>query len=189
MLGDIIETLTGAGYVYIGMDHFAKPDDELTLAQQNGTMCRNFQGYSTHGDCDLIGLGMTAISSISDCYAQNVCDLGEYQKMVWNGSYPILRGIRLDRDDLVRRDVIMRLICDFKIDIEAIEDRHGFDFREYFYNELELLKGMEDDGLVTVDLTGIRVTPAGRLLIRNICGVFDKYLRSEDRQLLYSKVI
>ncbi|MEJ2760677.1 MAG: oxygen-independent coproporphyrinogen III oxidase, partial [Gammaproteobacteria bacterium] len=156
MLGDIIETLIGAGYVYIGMDHFAKPDDELALAQQNGTLCRNFQGYSTHGDCDLIGMGMTAISSISDCYAQNVCDIGEYQKMIWSVRYPVFRGIRLDRDDLVRRDVIMRFICDFKIDFETIEDRHGLDFREYFYNELELLKGMEDDGLLTVDLTGIR---------------------------------
>jgi oxygen-independent coproporphyrinogen-3 oxidase len=189
MLGDIIETLIGAGYVYIGMDHFAKPDDELALAQQNGTLCRNFQGYSTHGDCDLIGMGMTAISSISDCYAQNVCDIGEYQKMIWSVRYPVFRGIRLDRDDLVRRDVIMRFICDFKIDFETIEDRHGLDFREYFYNELELLKGMEDDGLLTVDLTGIRVTPAGRLLIRNICGVFDKYLRQEYKQPVYSRVI
>lgn len=189
MLGNIIDVLSGAGYVYIGMDHFAKPDDELALAQEDGTMCRNFQGYSTHGDCDIIGMGVTAISKVSDCYAQNVYGIEEYQELIKDGRLAIFRGIRLDRDDLVRRDVIMQLICNFKVNFEEIEDRHRIDFEEYFYNELELLKGMEEDGLLVSDLEQIVVSPTGRLLIRNICGVFDKYLRQEHNQSSYSKVI
>lgn len=189
MLANIIDTLTDAGYVYIGMDHFARPDDELALAQEEGTMCRNFQGYSTHGDCDIIAMGITSISKVSDCYAQNVYELDEYGSLVENGQLPVFRGLRLDRDDLVRQDVIMKLICDFKVDFETIEDRHRINFEEYFYNELELLKGMEEDGLLKRDLECISISPSGRLLIRNICGIFDKYLRQEQNQNRYSKVI
>jgi len=189
MLEMIIGTLTGAGYLYIGMDHFAKADDELTTARDNGTLCRNFQGYSTHGDCDIIGMGITAISRIDACYAQNVYGMSEYQELVSAGVCPVFRGIRLDRDDLVRRDVIMRLACHFRVDFETVADAHLIDFGDYFYNELELLKHMQEDGLVRVEPDCITVTPSGRLLVRNICGVFDKYLRNEDQKLLYSKVI
>jgi oxygen-independent coproporphyrinogen-3 oxidase len=183
-----IEQLTAAGYVYIGMDHFARPDDELAVAQRNGTLYRNFQGYSTHGDCDLVGLGITAIGQVADCYAQNVKTIEEYEQRLDAGRLPIARGVALDADDRLRRAVIMQLICHFTLDIPAVERRHGIVFRDYFATELAELRAMEADGLVALDPDAIRVQPAGRLLIRNICMVFDRYLRERQGQR-YSKVI
>jgi oxygen-independent coproporphyrinogen-3 oxidase len=183
-----IERLTAAGYVYIGMDHFARPDDELAVAQRNGTLYRNFQGYSTHADCDLVGLGITSIGSVHRCYAQNVKTLEEYYERIEAGRLPVLRGIALDVDDLLRRDIITRLICHFELRFEAMERAHGIVFRDYFAAELGQLAGLQQDGLLTVDNLGITVQPSGRLLIRNICMIFDKYLRQQTGQR-YSKVI
>ena len=185
----IIEYLQSQGYLYIGMDHFAKPSDELAISQQKGTLYRNFQGYSTQKDCDLIGMGITAISRIGNCYAQNVHDLEDYYDCITQNQIPISRGLCLDNDDRVRRDVISRLICNFYLDFEGIEEVHSIDFREYFHNELLMLDDMVADELCSIDETGINVLPRGRLLIRNICMVFDKYLRNDTKKKSYSKVI
>jgi len=189
ILQDIISILTGAGYVYIGMDHFAKPDDELAIAQRNGDLTRNFQGYSTHGNCDIIGMGITAISKIGNCYTQNVNNLEDYDKALSVGKIPVYRGIKLDRDDLLRRDVITQLICHFELEFDDIENRHRINFNEYFENEMHTLKVMEADGLLNVDVERITVSPRGRLLIRNICMVFDKFLRQTQSEQIFSRVI
>ena len=185
----VIDYLQAQGYLYIGMDHFAKPSDELAIAQQRGTLYRNFQGYSTHKDCDLVGMGITAISRIGNCYAQNVHGLDEYYDCVAQNRIPVSRGLCLDDDDRIRRDVISRLICNFYLDFEEINELHSVDFREYFRNELLMLNDMSDDELCFIDETGIKVLPRGRILIRNICMVFDKYLRNGTNRKSYSKVI
>jgi len=183
-----IERLTGAGYVYIGMDHFARPDDELAQAQRRGTLHRNFQGYSTHADCDLIGLGITAIGRIGDTYSQNVKTIDAYGAALRAGRLPIFRGVALDADDRLRRRVIMALICDFSLDRRDVEADYGIEFEEYFRTELDELRAMERDGLLRVTDERLEVLPRGRLLIRNICMVFDRYLR-EQRTGAYSRVI
>lgn len=188
ILQTVIERLTGAGYVYIGMDHFAKPDDELAVAQRQGTLYRNFQGYSTRAECDLVALGITAIGKVADSYSQNVRRIDDYYAAIDAGRLPVFRGIRLSADDLLRRDVITRLICNFELDRAAVEARHGIDFGAYFARELEDLAAMEADGLLTVDDDALRVLPAGRLLIRNLCMVFDRYLRQRGERK-FSKVI
>ncbi len=184
-----IERLTAAGYVYIGMDHFARPDDELAEAQRDGTLYRNFQGYSTHADCDLIGLGVTSIGMVGPTYGQNMRTLDEYYARIDAGSLAVFRGIELSRDDQIRRDVITRLICHFALDFRALDGRWGIRFAEYFAPELEQLAGMQEDGLLTLDALGIQVLPAGRLLIRNICMAFDYYLRESTTGKRFSKVI
>jgi oxygen-independent coproporphyrinogen-3 oxidase len=183
-----IDRLTAAGYLYIGMDHFAKPDDELAVAQRSGTLYRNFQGYSTHADCDLVGLGITSIGSIANSYAQNVKTLEEYGERLDAGRLPVFRGVALDADDVLRRDVITQLICHFELDRAAVEARHGIRFGDYFAREIEDLAAMTKDGLVEITDAAIRVQPAGRLLIRNVCMVFDRYLR-QKREQRFSKVI
>ncbi len=189
ILQQTIEQLTAAGYVYIGMDHFARPDDELAVAQREGSLYRNFQGYSTHAECDLVGLGVTAISMVGPSYAQNVKETGDYRRLLGEGRLPLYRGIRLDGDDLLRREVITRLICNFELDFAAIEAAHGIVFRDYFADELESLQGMAADGLLRLEPGVIRVNPAGRLLIRNICMVFDRYLRERQSPQRFSRVI
>ncbi len=184
-----IKTLIRAGYVYIGMDHFAKAEDELAIAQTNKELTRNFQGYSTHGDCDVVEVGVSAISKIGDCYAQNFHDVTDYENSVNASIIPTLRGFRLDSDDILRRYVITQLICHFSIIISDIEDKFMIDFSEYFYNELQALKKMEKDNLVSIDLVGITISPTGRLLARNICMVFDKYLRQTAVESSFSKTI
>jgi oxygen-independent coproporphyrinogen-3 oxidase len=183
-----IEKLTAAGYVYIGMDHFAKPDDELAVAQRDGTLYRNFQGYSTHSECDLIGLGATSIGMVGDSYAQNLKGLDEYYAAIDAGHLAIFRGVGLDKDDKLRRDVITRLICHFELDQASVEQAHGIVFKEYFANELQDLEGMQADGLLKLEGGRIEVQPAGKLLIRNICMVFDRYLREKQNQR-FSRVI
>jgi len=183
-----IERLTAAGYVYIGMDHFARPDDELARAQREGTLYRNFQGYSTHADCDLVAMGITAIGMVGPSYSQNVRTVDEYYERIDDGHLPIFRGVELDTDDLLRRDVITRLICNFELDIPVIEAGHGVRFEDYFAAELSDLARMQADGLLVVEPRAIRVLPAGRLLIRNICMVFDRYLRERQEQR-FSRVI
>ena len=183
-----IEKLTAAGYIYIGMDHFAKPDDELAIAQRNGTLYRNFQGYSTHADCDLVAMGMTAIGKVADSYSQNVKTLDEYYEHIDQGKLPIFRGLHLSSDDMLRREIINQLICHFNLSFPALEAAFGIRVADYFANELGDLAEMEKDGLLSMDERGIVVLGAGKLLIRNICMVFDRYLR-EKQQQRYSKVI
>ena len=179
--------LTDAGYVYIGMDHFAKPDDELAVAQREGKLYRNFQGYSTHSDCDLVGLGITSIGRVGDAYIQNVKELDEYHDRIATGKLPVFRGVDLDDDDKLRRAVITQLICHFDLTYSKIETEFDIDFFDYFEPEMENLATMQDDGLLSLSADGIQVLPAGRLLIRNICMVFDKYLAQKQQQ--FSRVI
>lgn len=183
-----IERLTQAGYLYIGMDHFARPDDELAVAQRNGTLYRNFQGYSTHAECDMVGMGVTAIGMVSDCYTQNQRTLENYYAALDAGHLPVMRGVALDADDKLRRAIITQLICHFALDFNAVERTHGIRFADYFAAELADLKIMQQDGLLDLDATSIQVRPAGKLLIRNICMVFDRYLRQATSQR-FSKVI
>ncbi len=188
ILQHTIERLTAAGYVYIGMDHFALADDELAVAQHDHTLYRNFQGYSTHANTDLVGLGVTAIGMVGDSYSQNVKTLDGYYARLDQGRLPVWRGIALDADDRLRRAVIMQLICHFDLRLRAVERAFGIVFADYFAPELVDLKRMERDGLVRLEQDVLRVLPAGRLLIRNVCMVFDKYLR-QKREQRFSKVI
>lgn len=189
ILQSTISRLTEAGYVYIGMDHFARPDDELALAQQAGTLYRNFQGYSTHADCDLIGVGVTSIGMVDNTYGQNRRELDEYYADIDAGRLPVFRGIELNRDDLIRRDVITKLICHFQLDIRAVEAAWGIHFADYFAASLEKLTGMAGDGLVEIDAERICILPRGRLLVRNICMAFDAYLATKTGPIGFSKVI
>jgi len=181
------QKLQDAGYVYIGMDHFALPDDELALAQEQGLLYRNFQGYSTHAHCDLLAFGVSAIGSVGNTYAQNVKDLASYYAAIERNELPIERGLTLTRDDLIRRDLISELICQFRLDLDAFGQRWDINAREYFAAEIERLRPMQEDGLVNVDGGTIQVTDPGRLLIRNVCMVFDIYL--EKAKARFSRVI
>jgi oxygen-independent coproporphyrinogen-3 oxidase len=176
LLTTAIDTLTEAGYAYIGMDHFARPGDPLTCAQAGGTLHRNFQGYTTHGQCDLIGMGVSAISAVNGVYCQNAKTLDAYNASVDTGTLPIDRGIVLSDDDIIVRDAIQTLMCSFMLDIAAFEARHDIRFERYFAYALEQLAGMAADGLVSIDQDAIRVTGKGRFLIRNVCMSFDRYL-------------
>ncbi len=184
----VINYLTEAGYVYIGMDHFALPEDELAVAQRYGTLYRNFQGYSTHAGCDLIGLGTTSIGKVGDTYSQNVKTLGDYYPSIDAGKIPVFRGIILNQDDKLRREVITQLICNFQLDIPAIEKEYQIEFTHYFSEECIELEALQQDGLLTYNDNNITVLPAGRLLIRNICMIFDAYFRQSQNQN-FSKVI
>jgi oxygen-independent coproporphyrinogen-3 oxidase len=188
MLQRTIEQLTGAGYRYIGMDHFALPDDDLAIAQEEGTLQRNFQGYTTHGHCDLIGLGVSAISQIGDLYAQNSNDLNDYQNLIASDQLATKRGLICNDDDRIRRAVIQQLICHCSLDFGPINEAFGIDFRGYFSEIWPRLLQMAKDGLIHLDSNGIRVTPAGRLLVRSICMVFDAYMSVQNRQR-FSRVI
>ncbi len=184
-----IRRLTEAGYVYIGMDHFAKPDDELTIAQRQGRLHRNFQGYSTHAECDMLSFGVSAIAKIGPIYAQNVKTLDEYYDALDRDELPVLRGIELTPDDLLRRAVIQALMCHFELSMQSFEIAHLIDFREYFAAELADLEEMQAAGLVKIEGDWISVQPAGRLLVRGIAMVFDRYLRSDRERARYSRVI
>jgi oxygen-independent coproporphyrinogen III oxidase len=183
-----IGRLTRAGYLYIGMDHFARPDDELAVAQTLGQLARSFQGYSTQSG-DLLGLGMSAIGQIGPTYYQNAKEIERYYAALDGGRLPVLRGLELTADDLVRRAVIQGLMCQFRLSIEAIELAHLIDFRTYFAAELRDLKRLADDGLVELQPDWIVVTPKGRLLVRSICMAFDRYLREARERASYSRVI
>ncbi|RTZ14205.1 oxygen-independent coproporphyrinogen III oxidase [Vibrio aquaticus] len=189
ILQDTISTLTGAGYQFIGMDHFALPDDELAVAQREGILHRNFQGYTTQGEADLVGFGVSAISMMGDAYAQNQKELKKYYAQVNDQRHALWKGVALDSDDLLRREVIKQLICNFKLDKTMIESEFNVTFNDYFKEDLGLLQTFINDELVEVDDKEIRVTLRGRLLIRNICMCFDKYLRAKARQQQFSRVI
>ncbi|GAB6034020.1 oxygen-independent coproporphyrinogen III oxidase [Galenea microaerophila] len=188
ILHSTTERLLEAGYVYIGMDHFAKPDDELAVAQRNETLYRNFQGYSTHAECDLVGMGATSISLVDNTYAQNYKALEDYYTAIDAGHLATWRGVWLTEDDELRRDVISQLICHFRLDFAKVEQKWQIVFQEYFKEALEKLKPMQEDGLIELTETQLQVTPKGRLLIRNICMPFDAYLKPEI-QNRFSKVI
>jgi len=171
-----VNKLTKAGYVYIGMDHFAKPEDELAVAQRQGRLHRNFQGYSTRAEADLIACGVSAISSVGAVYSQNEKTLDAYYEKLDEGMLPIARGIKLDTDDVLRRIIIQMLMCNFELSISSIEQAHPVQFRSYFAAELEQLRVLAQDGLLLIEDDWLTVTPKGRLLIRNICMVFDRHL-------------
>ncbi|WP_244814000.1 oxygen-independent coproporphyrinogen III oxidase [Caballeronia sp. Lep1P3] len=176
ILERVIERMSDAGYVYIGMDHFALPGDELARAHKAGTLQRNFQGYSTHADCDLIGIGASSIGKVGDVYAQNARDLADYAAAIDAGRFAIQRGVRLSADDLLRREIIMRLMCGGAVQYAQIERAHGIAFEDAFAGEIARLAPMADDGLVDIARDAIRVLPAGRMLVRNVASVFDRYL-------------
>jgi oxygen-independent coproporphyrinogen-3 oxidase len=184
-----IGRLTRAGYLYIGMDHFAKPDDDLAVAQRQGRLQRNFQGYSTHPESDLLGFGVSAIGRVGPTYYQNLKSLDEYYGALDDARVPVWRGIELTPDDLLRRAVIQALTCHFRVSLESMEIAYLVDFRRCFAAELEALKPFADDGLVELGSDWITVTPKGRLLVRAVCMVFDRYLRASRARAGYSKVI
>jgi len=189
LLERAIERLSSAGYVYIGMDHFALPEDDLAVAQRQGRLNRNFQGYSTCADSDLVGLGVSAIGSIGATYSQNHRGLDAYYECLDRRQLPVLRGIELTADDLVRRAVIHRLMCNFSVSVEAVEAAYLIDFRSYFERELEELRVFEDEQMLTLDDGWISVMPRGRFVIRSICMAFDKHLKDGRATGRYSKVI
>jgi len=188
ILHQSIEQLTSAGYVYIGMDHFAKPEDELAVAQRNGKLYRNFQGYSTRSECDLIGLGVTSIGLIADSYSQNQRTLEDYANSLKHNELPVFRGITLNTDDKIRRTVITQLICHFGLDIKAVEKELNIKFADYFADVYTHLEQFSQDGLLQFDAKKIEVLPAGHLLIRNICMAFDFYTQQKANKN-FSKVI
>ncbi|KFX18342.1 oxygen-independent coproporphyrinogen III oxidase [Pectobacterium betavasculorum] len=189
ILQQTIGSLTQSGYQFIGMDHFARPDDELAVAQREGKLHRNFQGYTTQGDSDLLGMGVSAISMIGDSYAQNQKELKQYYAQVKDKGNGLWRGLQLTRDDCLRRDVIKTLICNFQLSYAPIEAEYAIDFKTYFEQDLALLAPLVADGLVDSQEDALVVTPKGRLLIRNICMCFDVYLRSKLRTQQFSRVI
>jgi oxygen-independent coproporphyrinogen-3 oxidase len=186
-----IERLTDAGYRHIGMDHFALPDDDLALAQDAGSLHRNFMGYTTHAECDLIGLGVSAISQIGDSFSQNPRDLAPWEIAVDRGESPVWRGLELSDDDRVRADVIQQLMCHGTIDVDSIEWRHDIDFPTYFAEAFHRLAPLEADGLVEIKPNRISATSRGRLLLRIIAMCFDGYLKSSEAQARprYSRAI
>jgi len=184
-----IARLAAAGYVYIGMDHFAKPHDELAIAQRERKLHRNFQGYSTRPDCDLLAFGISAIGKVGNTYVQNVKSLEAYYARLDAGALPTLRGIALDADDLLRRDVIQRLMCDFSLDFAAIDAAHGIRFADYFAHELAALQALAADGIVALSAGSIEVTALGRLLVRAVAMQFDRHLREARERARYSRMI
>jgi oxygen-independent coproporphyrinogen-3 oxidase len=189
ILQQSIQALTDAGYVYIGMDHFAKPDDELAKAQQQGSLHRNFQGYTTHAGCDLVAMGVSAISTVNHAYSQNDKNIEGYYQQIDKGHLPIIRGVASTDEDLIRHQIIQQLSCHFKLDFQAIENSFAINFAQHFALELNELSAMADDDLLTLDTDKIIVSPTGRLLIRNICMVFDAYQRNQASKQQFSKAI
>lgn len=183
-----IDRLQDAGYVYIGMDHFAKPQDSLVQAQQQGKLQRNFQGYATHADCDLLSFGVSSISAFGDIYLQNAKALNQYQQLIDAQKLPYIRGFALTKEDQLRQAVINQIICHFHLDFSTVEKPFDISFKQHFIDELNELEIMQRDGLLELSDTGLRVCEAGRLLVRRICMVFDAYLRKQNL-IRYSKII
>ncbi len=189
ILENTINQLIDAGYVYIGMDHFAKPDDELAVAQREGHLHRNFQGYTTHSDCDLVAMGVSAISQIGDVYYQNEHDLSLYEAAIATKGQAIKRGVILTREDRIRRRVITQLICHFELTPSVIEKEFDLDFNRFFAPEIQAMQQFVDDGLVEKCGETFRVTPSGRLLIRRICMTFDAYAQKSQAGRTFSRII
>jgi oxygen-independent coproporphyrinogen-3 oxidase len=185
-----IRKLTESGYVYIGMDHFALPEDELTIAQKEGHLQRNFQGYSTRSQCDLVGLGVSAIGKVGDCYAQNLKDIPSWQSAVSDGRLPIWRGVCLTTEDRLRRGIIESIMCHGEVRFEEFESNFEIDFNDHFAFELGSLEQLEKDGLLVMEEDGFRATPEGRLLLRSIAMSFDEYLQAAQSSVpRFSRVI
>ena len=184
-----IKRLLDAGYEFIGMDHFGKPDDELTIAQREGKLYRNFQGYSTHSDCDLIGIGLTSIGYVGGNFFQNAKEMDAYSQAIESDQFSVFRGYTLTEEDHLRRHVIMRLMCDFALNFEDTEKLFNINFNEHFADAITDLKPMQEDGLVSLQENRLEVLPAGRMLIRNIAMLFDEHLRKKKEEVRYSKVI
>ncbi len=189
MLARSLAAFDKAGYVYVGMDHFALPNDALAVAKRQGRLHRNFQGYSTQPDCDLIGLGVSAIGKVGATYSQNAKSLEDYQDLLDQGHLPVVRGLAVSRDDLLRRAVIMALMCQGEVQFESIEVGHLIDFKRYFAAELETLRGMQESGLVSVSEHAIQVTAMGWFFVRGVAMVFDKYLQADRTRARFSKII
>jgi oxygen-independent coproporphyrinogen-3 oxidase len=184
-----VEKLTGAGYVCIGMDHFSKPDDELAIAFKEKKLYRNFQGYSTNAGADLYAMGITGISQLENIYSQNYKTEKEYYKALDEEILPVVKGYKLNEDDILRRYVIMKIMCDFEIDIESIEQKFKIDFKKYFEWGLNNMKEMEADNLVSMTDEKISVHDMGRLLIRNIAMNFDGYSERKEDKARYSRTV
>jgi oxygen-independent coproporphyrinogen-3 oxidase len=189
MLSRSLVALGQAGYVYVGMDHFALPGDALAIAKRQGRLHRNFQGYSTQPDCDLIGLGVSSIGRIGAIYSQNAKTLEEYCDSLDQGHFPVVRGLAMSRDDLVRRAVIMALMCQGHVQFESIELAYLVEFHSYFAKELEALQNLIDEGMVTTDASGIQVTAQGWFFVRAVAMVFDRYLQTDRTRAQFSKII
>lgn len=192
LLSTAIEIFRSAGYRYIGMDHFALPDDELVRAQDAGTLQRNFMGYTTHAGCDLLGLGVSSISHLGNSYSQNPRDLTAWEEAIDAGRLPVWRGLKIDDDDVIRADVIGRIMCQGELDVAAIENRYAIDFWTYFATAREQLAALEADGLLWSCSTRIVATPQGRYLLRVIASCFDRYLPAHGQAQTagsYSKVV
>jgi oxygen-independent coproporphyrinogen-3 oxidase len=189
MLSNAIAAFLGNGYVYVGMDHFALPEDSLAIAKRQGRLHRNFQGYSTQPDCDQISLGVSAIGRIGPTYSQNAKTIEEYYDMLDHGRLPVVRGLPLTRDDLVRRAVIMALMCQGRVQYESINLAYLIDFKEYFEAELKSLEDLERDGLVEIDASGIQVTGLGWYFVRAVAMVFDRYLQADRNRARFSRII
>ena len=189
ILHHTIDKLANSEYVYIGMDHFALPGDDLVKAQENGTLQRNFQGYSTHGGCDLIGLGVSAIGSIGNAFMQNTPSTIEYETLLHEGNLPIKRGLEVDDDDLLRADVIKQLMCYDRLNFATFNTDNGIEFRDYFDDELTRLEPLAKDGLITLDENAITITPKGRLLLRSIAMTFDRHMSRVENDGRFSKAI
>lgn len=189
MLQYCVQTLTERGYVFIGMDHFAKPDDELSVALEKGLLQRNFQGYSTYADCDLVAIGVSSIGKIGNTYSQNERDIDAYYAAIDEGRLPVMRGYQLNQDDILRRNIIQDLMCRFALDYRVYENISGTPFDRYFKDELADLEKLADLGLVSLNKQGLTVTPKGRFLIRNIAMVFDYHLRHKETKAKYSQTV
>ena len=189
MLSRAFSVFDDAAYVYVGMNHFALPGDALAIAKRQGRLHRNFQGYSTQPDCDLIGLGLSAIGKAGATYSQNSISLDEYYGYLDQGHLPVVRGLALSRDDLVRRSVIMALLCQGQLEFESIDLGFLIDFKDYFAAELELLSGMQQQGLVEVSDTGLQVTAMGSYFVRSVAMVFDRYLQADRTRARFSRII
>jgi len=189
LLSDAISRLLAAGYVYVGMDHFALPDDALAVAKRQGRLHRNFQGYSTQSDCDLIGLGVSAIGKVGNTYSQNAKTLEEYYDLVNQQRFPVVRGLALTHDDLLRRTVIMALMCQGGFEFAEIEQSYLINFKEYFAEALESLEKFARLGFLEMDDKAIQVTEQGWFFVRGIAMLFDRYLQTDQNRSRFSKII
>jgi oxygen-independent coproporphyrinogen-3 oxidase len=189
MLARSMAAFMSAQYVYIGMDHFALPNDSLAVAKRQGRLHRNFQGYSTQPDCDMIGLGVSSIGRVGATYSQNAKTLEEYYDFLDQGQFPVVRGLALSRDDLVRRAVIMALMCQGRLSFESIELAYLVNFKQYFAKEIEFLKAQVEQGLVSMDGTGVQVTAKGWFFVRAVAMVFDRYLQADRTRARFSKIL
>jgi oxygen-independent coproporphyrinogen-3 oxidase len=189
MLSDAIASFMGHGYAYIGMDHFALHGDSLAAAKRQGRLHRNFQGYSTQPDCDLIGLGVSAIGRMGATYSQNAKTLPEYYDAIEQGQFPVVRGLALTRDDLLRRAVIVALMCQGRLEFESVELAYLVDVKEYFRTELAELEPFQAQGLVMLESGAVQVTPAGWFFVRAIAMLFDKHLRADKVRERFSRII